>query len=69
MEAVNILYGAVSAVLAGALFGDHCRPISDTTVLSSLSSGCDHVDHVRTQLPYALFGGAAATALYLLAGV
>ncbi len=42
------------AVLAGAIFGDHCSPISDTTVLSSRSSGCDHVQHVQTQLPYAL---------------
>jgi Na+/H+ antiporter NhaC len=48
----------VSAVLAGALFGDHCSPISDTTVMSSMSSGCDHVDHVRTQLPYAAVVGA-----------
>ena len=50
----SILLGAVSSVLAGAIFGDHCSPISDTTVLSSMASGCDHVDHVRTQLPYAL---------------
>ncbi|MEM6469186.1 MAG: Na+/H+ antiporter NhaC family protein [Planctomycetota bacterium] len=42
------------SVLAGAIFGDHCSPISDTTVLSSRASGCDHVEHVRTQLPYAL---------------
>jgi Na+/H+ antiporter NhaC len=41
-------------VLAGAIFGDHCSPISDTTVMSSMASACDHVDHVRTQLPYAL---------------
>ncbi len=50
----GIMLGAVSSVLAGALFGDHCSPISDTTVMSSMASGCDHVDHVRTQLPYAL---------------
>ena len=43
-----------SAVLDGAIFGDHCSLISDTTIMSSLSSGCDHIDHVRTQLPYAL---------------
>ena len=49
-----ILPAAVSALLAGAIFGDHCSPISDTTVMSSMASGCDHVDHVRTQLPYAL---------------
>jgi Na+/H+ antiporter NhaC len=43
--------------LAGAVWGDHCSPISDTTILSSLASGCDHIDHVRTQLPYALTVG------------
>ena len=43
-----------AAVLDGAIFGDHCSPISDTTVLSSFSSACDHLDHVATQLPYAL---------------
>ena len=50
----TILLGVISSVLAGSIFGDHCSPISDTTVLSSTASGCDHVDHVRTQLPYAL---------------
>jgi len=49
-----ILHGAISSVLAGAVFGDHCSPISDTTILSSMASACDHIDHVRTQLPYAL---------------
>ncbi len=50
-------------MLAGSIFGDHCSPISDTTVMSSLASACDHVDHVRTQLPYALV--AALVALLL----
>ena len=50
----SILLGAISSVLAGAIFGDHCSPISDTTVLSSTAAACDHVDHVKTQLPYAL---------------
>jgi len=50
----SILLGAISSVLAGAIFGDHCSPISDTTVLSSMATGCDHIDHVRTQLPYAV---------------
>ena len=50
----SILLGTMSSVLAGAIFGDHCSPISDTTVLSSMASSCDHVDHVRTQLPYAV---------------
>lgn len=49
-----VLYGVVSSVLAGSVFGDHCSPIADTTILSSLASGCNHVEHVRTQLPYAI---------------
>jgi Na+/H+ antiporter NhaC len=53
-EQVGILLGATASVLAGAIFGDHCSPISDTTILSSTASACDHMDHVRTQLPYAL---------------
>jgi len=65
----RIFLGAVAAVLAGAIFGDHCSPISDTTVLSSMSSGCDHVDHVRTQLPYALTVAVVAVTLgYFPAG-
>ncbi|MBX3465041.1 MAG: Na+/H+ antiporter NhaC family protein [Planctomycetes bacterium] len=48
----------IAAVLEGAIFGDHCSPISDTTVLSSLGSQCDHLAHVVTQLPYALLAGA-----------
>jgi Na+/H+ antiporter NhaC len=49
-----IVLATCGSVLAGAIFGDHCSPISDTTVLSSRASGCDHVAHVRTQMPYAL---------------
>jgi Na+/H+ antiporter NhaC len=59
----TILLGNVSSVLAGAIFGDHCSPISDTTVLSSMASGCDHVDHVRTQLPYAVIVAVVGMAL------
>ncbi|WP_337872640.1 Na+/H+ antiporter NhaC family protein [Ignavibacterium sp.] len=50
-----IMVGSISSVLAGCVFGDHCSPISDTTILSSMASGCDHVAHVNTQLPYAVF--------------
>lgn len=50
----SILLGVVSSIMAGAIFGDHCSPISDTTVMSSMASASDHVDHVRTQLPYAI---------------
>ena len=48
----------IASVLAGSIWGDHCSPISDTTILSSMASGCDHIAHVRTQLPYALAIGA-----------
>ena len=56
----TILLGTVSSILAGAVWGDHCSPISDTTVLSSMATSCDHMDHVRTQLPYALFIGGVS---------
>jgi len=59
-EHMHILYSSISAILAGAVWGDHCSPISDTTILSSLASGCDHIEHVRTQLPYAVTVGGAA---------
>ena len=58
-----VFLGSLSAVLAGAIWGDHCSPISDTTVLSSMASACDHVDHVRTQLPYAMLVGGLAIVL------
>ena len=57
---LDVLEATVAAILGGAVFGDHCSPISDTTILSSMASGCDHVDHVRTQLPYALFAAGVA---------
>ena len=59
-EHMHILYSSISAILAGAVWGDHCSPISDTTILSSLASGCDHIEHVRTQLPYAVTVGGVA---------
>lgn len=57
---MHILYSAIACNLAGAVWGDHCSPISDTTVLSSMASGCDHIEHVRTQMPYALLVGTVA---------
>jgi Na+/H+ antiporter NhaC len=57
---MHIMYSSVACVLAGAVWGDHCSPISDTTVLSSIASGCNHIEHVRTQLPYALLVGGAS---------
>lgn len=60
----------IGSVLTGAVFGDHCSPISDTSIVSSFSSGCDPLDHVRTQMPYALVaGGLAVIAGYLPAGL
>lgn len=55
-----ILYNTIASVLAGSVLGDHCSPISDTTILSSLATSCDHIQHVRTQMPYALTVGAVA---------
>ncbi|NNK36885.1 MAG: Na+/H+ antiporter NhaC family protein [Xanthomonadales bacterium] len=62
-EDMHILYSAIASVLAGSVWGDHCSPISDTTILSSMASGCDHIEHVRTQLPYALVVGGVAMLL------
>jgi Na+/H+ antiporter NhaC len=56
----TILLGGISSVLAGSVWGDHCSPISDTTILSSMASSSDHIDHVRTQMPYALLVGVVA---------
>jgi Na+/H+ antiporter NhaC len=58
----------IAAVISGGIFGDHASPISDTTIISSLASGCNHVAHVRTQLPYALMGGILAGVAFLVAG-
>ena len=58
----------LSAILSGSVMGDHCSPISDTTILSSTGAQCRHIDHVRTQLPYALVVGAASAVGYLVAG-
>lgn len=64
---VNV-YMAIAAAMGGGVFGDHCSPISDTTILSSMASASDHIDHVRTQLPYALLSGSLAGLFYLIAG-
>ena len=61
--ALPILYNVIATVLAASVFGDHCSPISDTTILSSLASDCNHIDHVRTQLPYALTVGTVSIIL------
>ncbi len=58
----------VAATLGGGIFGDHCSPISDTSIISSMASASDHIDHVKTQLPYALVGGVITVVLYLIIG-
>lgn len=58
----------VAASLAGGIFGDHCSPISDTTIISSMAAATDHVDHVRTQIPYALIGGGVAALGFAILG-
>lgn len=58
----------VSAVLAGGVFGDHCSPISDTTIVASMAAACDHIDHVNTQLPYALVSAGLAFLFFLIGG-
>ncbi|WP_050616277.1 Na+/H+ antiporter NhaC family protein [Bacillus testis] len=64
----SLLLPSLAAVLAGAVFGDHCSPISDTTILSSTGAGCHHMDHVLTQLPYALVAACASSVGYLVLG-
>jgi Na+/H+ antiporter NhaC len=59
----------VAAVLGGGIFGDHASPISDTTVVASIASGCDHFEHVKTQLPYALVGAGATLIIYVIIGL
>ncbi len=58
-----------AALLSGGVFGDHCSPISDTTIIASLASGCSHIDHVKTQLPYALISGVIAVLLFIVFGL
>ncbi len=62
------LFLVVAATMGGGVFGDHCSPISDTTMISSMASASDHIDHVRTQLPYALVTGTITVLIYLLLG-
>ncbi len=65
----EMMLPAMAAVLAGAVFGDHCSPISDTTILSSTGAGSNHLDHVMTQLPYALICAGVALVGYLILGL
>lgn len=66
---LSILLPVLAAVLAGAVFGDHCSPISDTTILSSTGASCNHIDHVMTQLPYALVSAGISSLGYIVLGL
>ena len=65
----SLVYAEIAAVMGGGAFGDHCSPLSDTTILSSLGAGSDHVDHVKTQLPYALSVAALCLIGYIIIGI
>jgi len=60
---------AIAAALGGGVFGDHCSPTSDTSIITSMATANDHIDHIRTQIPYALIGGSITTILYLILGI
>lgn len=64
----QLVYATIAAVMGGGCFGDHCSPLSDTTILSSLGAGSDHIDHVKTQLPYAVTAAVASGIAYLILG-
>ena len=64
----HLMTVTIGTVLSGAIFGDHCSPISDTTIMSSMSAGADHLDHVKTQLPYALTAAIVAGIAYIVSG-
>ncbi len=68
-EISGLVLGTIAAVAGGGVFGDHCSPLSDTTVLSSLGSACDHMDHVKTQIPYAVVVALIASGIYLILGI
>ena len=68
-EIYSIFYCSLASVLSGAVLGDHCSPISDTTILSSMATGCEHISHVQTQLPYALTVGGISVIMIVLSSV
>ena len=67
-DPTTLMILSMSAVMAGAVCGDHISPISDTTILSSTGAGCDHIEHVNTQIPYALMIAVICCVSYLIAG-
>ncbi|MFK7862953.1 MAG: Na+/H+ antiporter NhaC family protein [Pseudohongiellaceae bacterium] len=67
-ELSTVVFATIAAVSGGGVFGDHCSPLSDTSILASTGAASDHIDHVKTQLPYAVIVGAISVAVYLLIG-
>ena len=68
-EATNLVYATIAAVMGGGCFGDHCSPISDTTIMASAGAHCSHVNHVSTQLPYAITAASCAAVCYVITGI
>ena len=68
-ELSSLVLATLAAVAGGGVFGDHCSPLSDTSILASTGAASDHIDHVKTQLPYALALGGLSTIIYLVLGV
>lgn len=68
-EVTSLVAACFAAVAGGGVFGDHCSPVSDTTILSSMGAAADHIDHVKTQLPYAITVAAVCAVCYLIVGV
>ena len=68
-QSLNATFFSISAILSGAVFGDHASPISDSTILSSTGAGCPHLEHVATQMPYAILVAVAAVFGYLIGGI
>lgn len=67
-EVTLLVLATVSAVAGGGVFGDHCSPLSDTTILASTGAAADHIDHVKTQIPYAMVAAGLAAVMYFLVG-
>ena len=68
-ELSSLVLATLAAVAGGGVFGDHCSPLSDTSILASTGAASDHIDHVKTQLPYALALGGLSTIIYFVLGV
>jgi Na+/H+ antiporter NhaC len=67
-ELSPLLYACVAAVAGGGVFGDHCSPLSDTSILASTGAASDHIDHIKTQMPFAALVGVLSVLAYLLLG-